>query len=51
MHDIEAIRIIPNVESKQFRRDSNKIAPAISQAINFQLILPKIRHRRVATRI
>jgi hypothetical protein len=33
--DIEAIRIVLNAESKRFRRNSNRIALAISQAINF----------------
>jgi hypothetical protein len=37
--DIEAIRIVLDAESKRFRRNSNRIALAISQAINFQLIL------------
>jgi hypothetical protein len=44
MHDIEAIRITLRSESKGVRRISPRIALAISQAINFQLILAFISH-------
>jgi hypothetical protein len=38
------IRITLPAESKGFRRSSNQIALAISQAINFPLILAQIPH-------